>query len=67
MGSQAAAQGGSGTAVGTESGPARDQSQGTGGTVPIGVPVSDEEFRRQKEQARNADPPDRQKPVQEDR
>jgi len=59
---------GSGAASGTESGPAKDQSQqGSGGTVPIGVPVSEEELRRLKEKAAEADRTTTRPPAQHDR
>jgi len=58
---------GSGAADGSESGPTKQQQQSGGGTVPIGVPVSEEELRRLKEEAARADHIRNQPPAQQDR
>jgi hypothetical protein len=58
---------GGGSGAGGKSGTTEQKPNVEGGSIPIGVPVSPEEFRRQKEEAAKPKPaPSRERP-QEDK
>ncbi len=55
---------GGGSGAGGQSGAGEQKPVKGGGSIPIGVPVSPQEFRRQKEEAAKPKPP-RERPQQD--
>jgi hypothetical protein len=59
---------GGGSSVGAESGPAprTKQKSNDGGAIPLGVPVSPEEFQRKKEEAAKPKSPPGERPQKDE-